>query len=150
TANLDPQLSEEIVDHLRTWSVGGHDRTLIWVTHDVHLAARFADFIITLRNGRLADWAEWPQVNPGNPGTLRQWIDGRAASSVVQDQKAEMPQESSQPEPIRAPLAKKIVSPFRVWRSIGLSQVFDGPGADGLAWLRRATSMAVEQSWSLQ
>jgi len=150
TANLDPQLSEEIVDHLRTWSMGGHDRTLIWVTHDVHLAARFADFIITLCNGRLADWAEWPQVNPGNPGILRQWIDGRAASSVVPDQKAEMPQERSQPEPIRAPLAKKIVSPSRVWRSIGLSQVFDGSGADGLAWLRRATSMGVEQSWSLQ
>ena len=85
TASLDPKLAEEIIGYLGEWSDPSTDRTTIWATHDVHLAAKFSDYVIVLKDGRLPDWATWPQENPRDPSVLRQWIDSEASSGRLTD-----------------------------------------------------------------
>jgi hypothetical protein len=159
TANLDPKLSEDIIEYLKNWCRERDDRTVIWVTHDVHLAARYADQVIVLRNGRLLADLTWPQPNPRDPQMLRNWIDGNpvpfngAGESAAMDKKTIVQprvafttsSEDRRPD-------KDAVSPLGVWIRIGISQILDGPQSDRVRWLRQLTSVAPitskeDESW---
>jgi iron complex transport system ATP-binding protein len=52
TASLDPRYQIEVMRKLRDAADGG--MLVIVVTHDLGLAARFADTVLVLANGRLA------------------------------------------------------------------------------------------------
>lgn len=153
TASLDPKLAEEIIGYLDKWSDSSNDRTIVWATHDVQLAAKFSDFVIVLSEGRLAQWATWPQENPGDPSILRGWIDGDGSAG----QRGAPPRASgpgqgerpsaSQPVPEQA-LSKSVLSEpasnwakYLFWTKIGVAQVFDGAGADNIDLLRKWTSV---------
>jgi ABC-type lipoprotein export system ATPase subunit len=153
TASLDPRLAEEIIGHLRRWSDPATDRTIIWVTHDVHLAARFSDTVVVMREGRLAEGATWPQENPGEPSILRGWIDGGALagcvtppSSVAKPRELESPAvRPAVPKSVRAEAASGW-SKCAFWMKIGVAQVFDGLGADRIELLKKWTSVDVAQA----
>jgi ABC-type lipoprotein export system ATPase subunit len=148
TASLDPKLAEEIIGYLGEWSDPSGDRTTIWATHDVHLAARFSDFVIVLREGRLADWAKWPQVNPGDPWVLRRWIDGEASVGQRDDPVSQ----HGYPRPSRAVAEQALTGSVPTepasswarllfWARIGIAQVFDGTKAAKVDLPRKSASL---------
>lgn len=153
TASLDPKLAEEIIGYLGHWSDPAADRTTIWATHDVHLAAKFSDFVIVMRDGRLADWATWPQANPGDPAVLRRWIDGDASAGPrgepvpVHGQGQAGDLSASQAATERALTISVPTAPasnlarLLFWARIGVAQVFDGTRAAKSDLLKRPTSV---------
>ena len=64
TSSLDPIKAADVMSELKQWVWQGNfsdgaerselSRTLIWVTHDYHLASRYADAILVMSEGRLA------------------------------------------------------------------------------------------------
>jgi ABC-type lipoprotein export system ATPase subunit len=151
TANLDPKLAEDIVGLLSEWSGCASDRTTIWVTHDVRLAAEFADAVVVLNEGRLAAWTTWPQENPGDPKILRKWIDGEPAAARPSAVGATSPRalgpraEDGYRSGGRSLLTTQATrwQRIRFWAKIGLAQIFDGASADQVRLLRQWTSVAV-------
>ncbi len=53
TSRLDQDHSNRIMQLLTDWCHTAWDRTMIWVTHDIDLAARYSDHIIILRDGKI-------------------------------------------------------------------------------------------------
>ena len=150
TASLDPSLAEEVIEHLKRWSDPSTDRTVIWVTHDVHLAARFADVVVVMREGRLAKGVSWPQINPGESSVLRGWIDGGSIAGCVISRSSiperRAPELAAGRRTVSGPVRAEIASGWRkcaFWMKIGMAQVFDGPGADRIERLKKWTSVDV-------
>jgi ABC-type lipoprotein export system ATPase subunit len=150
TASLDPSLAEEVIHHLKRWSDPSSDQTVIWVTHDVHLAARFADVVIVMREGRIAEGVSWPQINPGESSVLRGWIDGGPIAGCVTSRSSiperRAPELAAGRRTVPRPLQAEIASGWRkcaFWMKIGVAQVFDGPGADRIERLKKWTSVDV-------
>ncbi|MGB9792709.1 MAG: hypothetical protein ACPLTR_09070, partial [Thermacetogeniaceae bacterium] len=52
TASLDRQVKEEILDLVREFQENG-DHTTLMVTHELDVAARFCDWIVLMRSGRI-------------------------------------------------------------------------------------------------
>lgn len=157
TASLDPKLAEEIIGYLGRWSDPAADRTTIWATHDVHLAAKFSDFVIVLRDGRLADWATWPQANPGDPAILRRWIDGEASGLRGEPLPAHEDDQAGSLRATHAAPERALVTPVSTaaasnwgrllfWAQIGVAQVFDNARADRSRLLKPSTSVEAETS----
>jgi ABC-type lipoprotein export system ATPase subunit len=149
TANLDPKLAEETVGFLREWSDCEADRTTIWVTHDVRLAATFSDVVVVMNGGRLGEWTTWPQDNPRDPLLLRAWIDGEPTSSrsvsarvsiTAHNKVVDAVSPFSQSVPM---MAANVWQRITFWIKIGVAQVFDGSDADQISLLRQWTSVAV-------
>jgi ABC-type lipoprotein export system ATPase subunit len=148
TANLDPRLAEDTIALLRNWTHSRKDRTTIWVTHDVNLAARFADFIVVLHNGYLPDWGKWPATNPSDPAVLRCWIDGYESNNV-----SSVRLRPVSPAPLighcgehnRQRQSANAWQKFRFWLKLGVANELSGAEADRLYMLRRWTSVAVDK-----
>lgn len=90
SSSLDPHRARLVLTELRNWfwqgqySVGGDrkelQRTMLWVTHDYALACEFADAIIVLHEGKLAEHGERPvELNAHakalSSSELLQWVN---------------------------------------------------------------------------
>jgi ABC-type lipoprotein export system ATPase subunit len=147
TANLDPQIGDEIIERLVRWQRrGGDKRTIILVTHDVQKAARYADHIIILdpavvsqsnaqiEPGRLlGDGASWPRSNPG-ARVISAWMQGDAHAKPAPD---EVPardtagnlvhasfETSPAPVETEAPVLPDRASPAAIWARLGTAALF--------------------------
>jgi putative ABC transport system ATP-binding protein len=74
TSNLDFANAERLMRWIQTWKAADLRRTVIWVTHDVDLVAKFADSILVLganvdQSGTLKAIA-----NPGVAANIRNWV----------------------------------------------------------------------------
>jgi len=56
----------EVMSYFKQWCSSGDNRSVIWVTHNIHQALELADYIIVLKNGI----ADEPQVTPEKEGQL--------------------------------------------------------------------------------
>ncbi|WP_108653017.1 ATP-binding cassette domain-containing protein [Dongshaea marina] len=63
TAWLDESLSCQLLEHLRCLCEGGCG--VLWVTHDLALASRYADRIIALENGRVREVIHCDELHEG-------------------------------------------------------------------------------------
>lgn len=73
TAWLDEPLAFQLLQQLRDLSVKGAG--ILWVTHDLSLAARFADRIVALSDGRISDDISIGELmkGGGSPALRRHW-----------------------------------------------------------------------------
>ena len=77
TASLDLTKGLEVMSALARWRLADSDRrTVIWVTHNWHEAAIFADDVVVLKKGRLAPGRVWPQPNPYDARVMQAWVAG--------------------------------------------------------------------------
>jgi putative ABC transport system ATP-binding protein len=88
TANLDSNTATAIMKLLRVWQRSTAGRTLVFITHDVSIAARFADDIVVLEpysteqgnraTGQLLAGLSWPQPNPLDQSLISAWMNAEA------------------------------------------------------------------------
>lgn len=74
TAWLDEPLAFQLLQQLRDLSANGAG--VLWVTHDLSLAARFADRIVALNHGRISDNISIKDLKNGggSPALRRHWM----------------------------------------------------------------------------
>lgn len=69
SSSLDPHKADAVLSELKQWVWEGADtagertrltRTILWVTHDYHLAAKYADALIVLKDGGVAGGLKSP------------------------------------------------------------------------------------------
>jgi ABC-type lipoprotein export system ATPase subunit len=125
TASLDPILSATVMDLMKAWVHAAPDRVLVWVTHDVHLVAAYADQIIVLCDGHLQVGKYWPVKNPRDPQLLREWICGSVRQRLAASDSSGV---------------GRSVSPLDVWCRIGFSQVFAKATVD-TGWAARVANV---------
>ena len=91
TASLDPIRGWHIIAILKKWQLGrgtNERRSIVWATHNMEHAARFADKVIILRGGSLPllpdnkefrqrYGSKWPLNNPNDHRVLEQWLEGK-------------------------------------------------------------------------
>lgn len=79
TSNLDAALAEKLMQLLKEWvNEKDKQRVIIWITHDIRLAAQFANHVVVLAHGRLSNANTWPQPLTAkiedNWHNLNKWI----------------------------------------------------------------------------
>lgn len=140
TSNVDYRNAVEIMGQLRAWA---HDpdrpaRTVLWITHDLRLAAAVADAVLILHPGVTA--ALTPVQLPGDrttdreqrEATLERWTYDRAA--MIADAPpayvgAAPPGAGPMLERPRPPLGQRLLVETGVVLKVGLSEVFSRKGA---------------------
>lgn len=107
SSSLDPHKAHLVLTELRNWLWQGQNhntgsrinlqRTMLWVTHDYELACDYADAIIVLHEGRVAEHCERPiECNTNQPSIcstdLLDWVHtGRVPQRYAQsDSKPEI------------------------------------------------------------
>jgi len=79
TSSLDYDIGMEVMSYFKQWCVNGYNRTVIWVTHNIHQALELADYIIVLKNGI----ADGPHPTPENEDQLLSMLrQGDSASNL--------------------------------------------------------------------
>jgi len=73
TSNIDYKTGLELMKMISLWQNKGtgQKRTLVWVTHNIQHASRFADYIIVLGGGMLLRHGP----NPGDPHAILNWMN---------------------------------------------------------------------------
>lgn len=116
SSSLDPQKAEDVMGELKNWVWDGEEprsrerselnRSILWVTHDYHLAAEFADALIVLNGGKAASGMKMPlEVNH-----LENTIDAADIKSWVESSKIPVEAISSgYPESVVADSINKVV-----------------------------------------
>lgn len=84
TSRLDQEHSNQIMRLLTDWCHTADDRTMIWVTHDIDLAARYSDHIIILRDGRVI--ASRPNDHH-DPEVLLRWT--RESTPLIEEEQGQ-------------------------------------------------------------
>lgn len=83
TSSVDSPTSVEIVEALREWrtrkQARGRSATIVWVTHNVELAARFAERILIVEDGLIVHQVDDARTE-GDPITLRTRLEEALAN----------------------------------------------------------------------
>ncbi len=121
TSNLDQEAAERVMTQIQAWVRGAPHRTVVWVSHDLELVARYADHVLVM--SRLAP-------EPGDaPGQRRVGIELRPrprSTSELHNWKYETVLEGGQPPVPDEPPPLPEHSPRRgriAWR-LALSEMF--------------------------
>jgi putative ABC transport system ATP-binding protein len=81
SSSLDPVIGGEILNLLTDWCREDDSRSLIWVTHNVGQAAKLADNIIIMSNGRPSE----VRSNPRDAAVLLSWMQDLENNSISND-----------------------------------------------------------------
>ncbi len=74
TSSLDPLVGLELMGFIKDWCHNSPDRTVIWVTHNIHQAASCADVAIIMSNGHTGSPRLLPQDTEKRGEILLQWM----------------------------------------------------------------------------
>jgi len=66
TSSLDALTSESVMSEIHQWS-RKQGRSVLWVTHDLSLAARFSDRLVCVGEGKITTKGGWPIDVPQKP-----------------------------------------------------------------------------------
>jgi ABC-type lipoprotein export system ATPase subunit len=139
TANLDPQRAIEIMELLRGWQEADvrdshdyHPRTLIWVTHSIAHAARFADIIVVLKDGEITH----VDANPGDVNAISKLLGFKVLDIELDGGRESSNHCSFTPAPANKKTSK---SPGIMWR-LAFAEIFNQRRM-APSWVRRVTSV---------
>ncbi len=87
SSNLDHDIGMQVMHFLKNWCNENEERSVIWVTHNIHQAIELADYILVLKNGE----AFGPYLNRKNEDDilrmLRQGEEIQYNNAIISDRK---------------------------------------------------------------